>query len=428
MARQEPLVPMDFKPITVSWNITRRCNLLCEHCYIDASPGQSAAGELSTEEALAVVDDLATLNPELVLILTGGEPLLRKDLPAVITHAASKGFLVVLGTNGTFVDEHRAAELKDLGLSGVGVSIDSIDPSRHDAFRGQPGAFAKTLKGMRAMRAQRVDFLVEMSLTKENAGEVEAVARLAAAEGARAFNLFFLVPVGRGKEYYEADHGLYEEMFPRLHALQQAHAGAMMVNAKCAPHFRRYLYEHQPASPLLSNFLYGGCPAGLFYAAIGPTGDVHPCPYMDHPVGNVRRQPFSEIWRESGTLQALRARQLGGRCGDCEFRLLCGGCRCRALGATGDLLGEDPGCTFVPGTVSAAVIQPQSYGAYGVEARPKDRWTAGARERLGKIPFFARGMVTNAVESYADRHGIEIIDEAIMASIREQVAPRFLRP
>ena len=402
-----PASPPAFRPSLVSWNLTKRCNLRCPHCYMEG--GKAAAQELSTEECLGVLSELTDLGTEMV-ILTGGEPLLRRDVYDIARTAAGAGMWVVMGTNGVLVTEPVVAKMLECGVRGVAISLDSIDADRHDGFRGGRGAFAASLRALEACRAQGLEVLVQTTVMEENYDEIEPLLDLAQRLGAWSFNLYFLVRTGRGESMHELPPEKSEAMLRRLVALQQRYR-PMLVRAKCAPHFKRIAYEEGEAG-----LESGGCMAGVDYCRITPEGDVTPCPYMTAVAGNVREGGFTHVWQEAPLLASLRdPERLGGRCGACEFRDLCGGCRCRAYANTGDVLAEDPGCTYVPTGVP-------------LDVRPLV-WSPAARARLERIPIaFIRGKVERGVEAFARRHGApvvtaEMMEAAIQGSGR---APAFV--
>ena len=188
----------DFLPHVVAWNLTKRCNLSCTHCYISAGPFQTAEAELRTAECRRVVDELLAVNPSPMLILSGGEPLVREDLPEICAYASGRGATVVVGTNGTALTDARVATLKDAGVSGVAVSVDSLEEARHDLFRGGAHALERTVAALERLRAHRLDFVVQTTATPGNAAEIPRLVAWAAEQGAVCFNLYFLVPTGRG--------------------------------------------------------------------------------------------------------------------------------------------------------------------------------------------------------------------------------------
>ena len=412
-----------FLPHVVAWNLTRRCNLRCSHCYISAGPDQDAVGELDTEACRRVIDQLLAVNPAPMLILSGGEPLLRDDLAQIASHASSRGATVVVGTNGTLLTEARIVELMAAGVTGVAVSVDSLRPTYHDNFRRGANALADTTAAMVRMREHRLDFIVQTTATKGNAHEVPALIAWAAEHGAVSFNLYFLVPTGRGEQLTDLTAGEYESLLGVLTEQERAYRGAMMVRSKCAPHFIRRVYEETPDSPLLN--YQTRCPCGIQYCRITPEGTVTPCPYMPTVAGDLRVSTFGDIWKNSTVFGDLRRRELGGKCGICEYRLICGGCRARALATTGDYLAADPSCSYEP-TGERATI-PRREVSYGAPAARSLTWSAAAEERLKKIPSFVRGVVVKRIEDYARGQGLSTITPELLSEIRGAMPIDFSR-
>jgi radical SAM protein with 4Fe4S-binding SPASM domain len=199
----------------------------------------------------------------------------------------------------------------------------------------------------------------------------------------------------------------------------------LLIRAKCAPHFRRIMWEMNPDSPLLKNYAHGSCPAGKYYCRITPEGDVTPCPYMPVSAGNLRQSSFADLWRSAPVFDDLREAKLGGRCGACEFSKVCGGCRCRAYASYGDYLAEDPACSYQPGAHGGKLIELPATLTFGLAVDEELIWEPEARERLAAIPSFARGMVVKAVEAYARGRGAAIITPAILAAVRSSWGARF---
>jgi radical SAM protein with 4Fe4S-binding SPASM domain len=442
----------------VSWNLTQRCNLECAHCYLSASAGADTRGELTTAECRRVIDEIAAVNPNVFLILTGGEPLLRRDLFEIAAAAAERRFTTVLGTNGVLLREREAALMRQHGVLGASISLDSTDQAKHDAFRHLPGAWAGAVRATRVLTDAGLDFSLHMSVTEWNVGEVPAMIDLARTLGAKVLNFFFLVRTGRGRALTDIDAGAYEEILAYLARAQGVgqgppsfvqrllgrtpapeppssfedpwstpvgHADGLLIRAKCAPHFRRILWELNPSSPLLRNYAHGSCPAGKYYCRITPTGEVTPCPYMPVAAGSLRASSFSDLWREAPVFQDLRDPVLGGRCGACEFSKICGGCRCRAYATHGDYLAEDPACAYQPGAHGGEAIElPQAF-AFGLAEDYELTWDEEARERVRAIPSFARGMVVKAVEASARRRGDTVVTKDLLADVRARWGARF---
>jgi len=405
---------MDSTPFLISWNITKRCNLKCSHCYLNASELEHGEGELSTGDAMKVIDEIASVNPQAMLIFTGGEPLLRGDWRELTSYAAGKGFTVVMGTNGTLIDDLFAKDMISHGIKGVGISLDSIGPSYHDRFRGLEGAWERTVSAMKALRRNSLDFQVQLTVTRENYTELPDIIGYAYEKGAKAVNIFFLVCTGRGQEMTDITPEQYEETLEYLVRAERDYEGKMMVRARCAPHFLRIAHKLNPDSQLLKGAT-SGCIAGTGYFRITPEGDVTPCPYMPVKAGNLKKDSLAHIWKTSPVFHSLRNPAYEGRCRDCEFSDICGGCRARALSATSNLMGEDPWCKYEPETKS------QKPAPAGFKQGSEEiLWTNEASERLSKVPFFLRAMVKKGVERYAREKRLKEITPDIMAELRKR--------
>lgn len=392
-------------PYVISWNLTQRCNLRCRHCYIDASTAMP--DELSTEEALRVLDEIGEVCRETILILSGGEPLLRSDLDPLVEQASRLGMLVVLGTNGMMLTPARAHELAKRGLSGVGISMDSLLASRHDAFRGVAGAWRRTIQGIHCARRAGLEVQIQMTLTPHNFTELPQILRFARSVGVRVLTVFFLVCTGRGQALVNLTPEEQERALEWLVSVQQE---GVMIRPRCAPTFRRLLAQRRPDSLLLKSDA-GRCMAGKNYCRITPNGMVTPCPYLPLVAGSLREQSFETIWRSAPLFEVLRKPPLRGRCGACEYRELCGGCRARAFALNGDLLAEDPWCVYVPGTDKP------------LESRHEAAvvWTAEADSRIERVPFFVRRVVRSAVEALARKQGITTVTAEFLNKARSQM-------
>lgn len=407
----------DFTPFLISWNLTKRCNLRCGHCYLDASELESDKGELTTEESLKLIDDISVLAPGAMLILTGGEPLTRGDVFQLAGHATKRGLSAVLGTNGTLLTEESVLKLKEQGIKGVGLSIDSLDKSNHDTFRGLQGAWERTVNGIDALRKHGLEFQLQLSVTKNNYNEVEDIVEFAYRKGAKAANVFFLVCTGRGQDMTDITPHQYEKVLTKLADLDKKYEGKMMVRGRCAPHFLRVVKQRDPESPVMKGAT-SGCIAGTHYFRIAPEGDVTPCPYMPTVAGNVRKKSLRDIWEYSGVFHMLRNPRYNGRCADCEFSDVCGGCRARALAASGDIMGEDPWCEYKPEEGKKA----------DKSAVREIIWEDGALVRLENVPVFLRSMVKKGIEQYAKTKGLSRITPDIMEEMRKRVSSGGQRP
>ena len=445
---------MTHQVYSVSWNLTQRCNLQCAHCYMSAFAGADTGRELSTAECRRVIDEIAAANPNVFLILTGGEPLLRKDLFDIAARSADKGFTVVLGTNGVLLREPQARQMRQSGIQGASISLDSTDADKHDAFRHLPAAWRGAVRATETLRAEGLDFSIHTSITSWNVGEIPAMIDLAGELGAKVLNFFFLVRTGRGEGITDITPEQYEQILTYLARIQglgdgdgggsggrtsafdrpedpwtvpAGRSGGLIIRAKCAPFFRRILYTLDAKSPLLQNYAHGSCPAGKAYCRIMPEGEVTPCPYMPLAAGNLRERSFADIWQAAEVFQDLREPRLGGRCGPCEFSKICGGCRCRAYATYGDYLAEDPACGYQPGAFGGQVITLSEEQTFGLDAPLTVEWSPEAQARLQRLPSFARGMVITGVERYAAAHGIVRITPEVMQAVREQAESSFGR-
>ena len=378
---------------------------------------------MTTVEVLALIDSIARLSRETMLVLTGGEPLLRPDLDRLAHHAADLGLMVVIGTNGTMLDAGRVDRLIQAGVSGVGISLDSLDPVRHDAFRGVAGAWSRTMRGIDACRKAGLCFQIHFSVTNDNAAEFDDMVTFARESGALTLNLFFLVCTGRGQSFGSISRQTYDMVLRQTVQAAKSERG-VRVRAKCAPHFKRLAMELDPHWPITMAHGYeaGGCLAGTRYCRITPEGEVTACPYIEVSVGSIRQRDFAGIWEHAPAFHDLRDPVLGGRCGLCEYRKLCGGCRARPVSSGGGLMDEDPLCGYQP--PGRAVVEPLA------DTPSLMRWNGKAELRFQHVPFFVRGLVRRRVEEAVRRAGRdEVTLEDLHAAATDSVGrPPFVRP
>ncbi len=323
----------------VSWNTTNACNMYCDHCYRDA--GCKAEEELSTAEAKTLLEQIARAGFK-IMIFSGGEPLMRPDIVELVAYAASLGLRPVFGTNGTLITLEMAQKLKDAGAMGMGISLDSMDREKHNAFRKFPGAWEGAVQGMRNCRAAGLPFQIHTTVMEWNNHELEALTDFAVAEGAVAHHFFFLVPTGRAKtiEAESLRAEAYEDTLTRIMKKQQE--VDIELKPTCAPQFLRIA-----AQMGMKTRFRRGCLAGTAYCIISPRGKVQPCAYLNMELGDVRQTPFDEIWKNSEVLNKLRTLEYSGGCGSCEYKRACGGCRARAAYYhEGDYMAEEPWCLY----------------------------------------------------------------------------------
>lgn len=403
-------------PYLVAVNLTRRCNLACAHCYMDAEQrARPAADELSDEALGDLFREIAARAPGTILVLTGGEPLLHPGLESLVATGAAAGLRMVLGTNGVLLTAGKAARLKAAGLEGMGISLDSVSAASHDGFRGMPGAFARSCAAVRLCREAGMHAQIHFTVTKRNKAEIRAAVEMAKFLGASILNFFFLICVGRGESRMDLDPDQYEAALSEIAGLQ-ARTRGILVQTRCTPHFKRILHQRDPKSPYTRAEGYdgGGCLAASHYCRITPKGEVTPCPYIELSAGNLAAGGFWKIWDESRLFASLRDPSLlGGRCGGCEYKLLCGGCRARALVDAGDLMGEDPSCAYRPAGDAVLSAAPAPDPGAPVE------WTAEAKARLAKVPLFLRPVVKKKLEARARAEGVPVTAE-LMARHRAE--------
>ncbi|OAN51081.1 heme d1 biosynthesis radical SAM protein NirJ [Paramagnetospirillum marisnigri] len=343
----------------VIWNLIRRCNLACKHCY-SISTDKDFAGELSTDEVFAVMDDLKAFRVP-VLILSGGEPLLRPDIFTIAERAKAKGFYTALSTNGTLIDPVMADRIKAIGFDYVGISIDGIGAT-HDRFRALDGAFDASVAGIRALVEREVKVGLRFTMTMDNAGELPQVMALAEAEGVGKFYFSHLNYAGRGNKNRLDDASvqatrramltLFDTAWSHVEAGRQREFVTGNNDAD-GPYFLSWVRSRLPdkvahiAAKLVQ---WGGNASGVNVANIDNVGDVHPdTMWWNHTIGNVRQRAFSDIWPDtSDSLMAglkRHPRPVEGRCAACVHLAACNGnTRVRAQRVTGNVWAEDPGC------------------------------------------------------------------------------------
>ncbi|MBF0618534.1 MAG: radical SAM protein [Candidatus Omnitrophica bacterium] len=321
----------------ISWNITKECQLKCRHCYRDA--GAKQKGELTPAEGKELIEEIAKAGFK-ILIISGGEPLMRHDVYDLIAHAKAQGLRPVLGTNGLMITPEVVRKLKAAGLARAGISLDSIDARIHDDFRQEAGAWKGTIAAMKVCREEGLDFQIHTTVTTYNYKDVEKITDLAVELGAKAHHIFFLVPTGRGKDLEALIPSKeYQALLKKI--MKKQGEVAIELKPVCAPQFVPLAKEMG-----LETRFQRGCLAGVSYCCILPNGDVHPCPYFPKRVANVRDQKFSDMWKNAPLFKELRDANYTGQCGACEHKSSCAGCRARAYAESGDYMDFDPECIF----------------------------------------------------------------------------------
>jgi len=334
-------------PRLIAWEVTRHCLLACKHCRA-AAQSTPDPGELTTDECFRLLDNIASFAKP-IIILTGGEPMLRPDVYDIAARASSLGLSVAMAPCGVLINDETAARMVQSGVKRISLSLDGVTAQSHDGFRGVDGAFDACLRGIEAAKRAGLDFQVNTTVSKHNLAELHAILDLAVRLGASVFNPFLLVPTGRGKNL--ADQELtsqqYEQTLQWL-AERQNHPD-IQIRVTCAPHYQRIVRQLPARSS--SDRSPAGCMGGKSFAFISHRGKVQICGFLDVECGDVRRENynFRKIWDTSDVFLRVRdVNSYGGRCGYCEFRKVCGGCRARAYALTGDFLAEEPYCIYQP--------------------------------------------------------------------------------
>ncbi|MBN2332401.1 MAG: heme b synthase [Deltaproteobacteria bacterium] len=343
----------------IAWETTRSCNLSCIHCRASAEKGPYE-GELDTKEALAFLDTVASFSKP-VIILTGGEPLLRHDIYELAAYGTKLGLRMVMATNGTLVDESSIKKMIDSGIQRMSVSLDGSTAASHDAFRQVPGAFEASLKALEIAKKAGLEYQINTTITKINLEEIPAILDLAVSLGAVAHHIFLLVPTGRGKalEEQEIPPEQYESTLNWFY--DQRDKVPLQLKATCAPHYYRILRQRSKEEGKTVTFeshgldaVTRGCLGGVGFCFVSHTGDVQPCGYLEALAGNIRETNFRDIWEKSAVFSRLRNfNALEGKCGLCEYKRVCGGCRARAYEITGNYMAEEPYCTYEPKKAAA---------------------------------------------------------------------------
>lgn len=338
----------------VAWETTRNCNLSCVHCRAAATCGPYT-GELDTKASFRLLDQIAELGRPIV-ILTGGEPLLREDIFDIASYGTKLGLRMVMAPNGTLITEKTAKLMADSGIQRISVSLDGASAESHDTFRGVAGAFDGAISGIETAKAAGIEFQVNTTITKLNRDEIPKILSLAENLGAVALHIFLLVPTGRGKYIIEQSITArqYEDTLNWFY--DQKDKTNLQLKATCAPHYYRILRQRAKAEgKSVTVQTHGldavtrGCLGGTSFCFVSHRGIVQPCGFLDVNCGDVTETSFAEIWRNSEVFESLRDfDRLKGKCGICEYKSVCGGCRARAYEATGDWLAEEPLCTYQP--------------------------------------------------------------------------------
>jgi len=364
----------------VFWETTAGCNLECAHCRRLEVSKELMRNDLTTEEGRSLINQIAAVGRP-VLVLSGGEPLMRPDIFDLAAHAKNAGLLVALATNGTMIDPPLAERIAQTGFDRVSVSLDGSDATTHDRFRGQVGSFGRSMQALGHLRTAGVATQINCTIARHNQHQLGEILELGKRTGAVAVHYFLLVPVGCGEQIAEDQMLSTAEVEKRLLEIYQLEQGtSLQIKATCAPHYYRIIRQqgriarrasaprhadqtssgdaaehaqtpgHPAGHPHTQlHSVSKGCLAGTAVCFVSHDGQVFPCGYLPVACGDIRHQNFGDIWRENPVFADLRNPQkLTGKCGACEFKTVCSGCRARAFHQYGDLLAEEPYCEYLP--------------------------------------------------------------------------------
>lgn len=351
----------EFLPKWIAWEITQRCNLSCIHCRC-RSDETGEVGLFTTEKAKALIDQISDwVQP--VVVLSGGEPLLRKDIFEIASYGTKAGLRMCMATNGILVNDDVCEAIKSAGIKMVALSLDGPNAEVHDQFRRVHGAFEGVVSAARKFKQHSIPFLINSSFTERNKDYIADTFRLAKELSAQAWYMFMIVPIGRGEDILSEliKQPEYDEIL-EWHYNQEKNEDEILMRPTCAPHYFRLVKQfskkdksgYKPRDLKFATGAQKGCVAGQTICLIDAFGNVRPCSYLETVAGNVFQTPFREIWERSEVMISLRDfNSYRGRCGVCEYRFVCGGCRARAYAIKGDFLDEEPFCDYIPKKVSA---------------------------------------------------------------------------
>ncbi len=338
----------------IAWEVTRACNLNCAHCRASAVD-KPLPEEFTTKEALNLLDQIVAFASP-VIILTGGEPLLRPDIFELASYGTKLGLRMVMAPNGTLVTDNVAQKIKEVGIQRCSISLDGSNQKIHDNLRQVDGAFKGALKGIDNLKKAKVEFQINTTVTQRNVKDLPNILELIKELKANAWHIFLLVPTGRGKEMEEEEISPqeYEDTLNWFYEVQRD--TKIPMKATCAPHYYRIIRQRAKQEGIkVTRETHGldaitrGCLGGTAFCFISHIGEVYPCGYLEALAGNVREEPFQIIWKESKVFQDLRdVDNYQGKCGFCEYRRVCGGCRARAYAKTNNYLEEEPYCIYEP--------------------------------------------------------------------------------
>lgn len=341
----------------IAWEVTGACNLNCIHCRA-AAVNIPPPGELSTEEAFRFLDEVASFAKP-IIILTGGEPLMRADIFEIASYGTERGLRMVMSPNGTLINPMVTRKMLESGIKRVSISLDGSNPQIHDTFRRVQGAFEGALRGINYLKEAGISFQINTTVTKHNLNDLQAILEKVKELEADAWHVFLLVPTGRAKDMKEDEISPenYEKTLNWLYEVQRDEK--IFVKPTCAPHYYRIYRQRMKeegrkieTAQLSQHGLQAmtrGCLGGITFCFVSHFGEIYICGYLDVLAGDVRKEGIKEAWENSPLFNTLRDySNLKGKCGPCEYVKLCGGCRARAYALTGDYMAEEPYCVYQP--------------------------------------------------------------------------------
>ncbi len=342
----------DHSPMLVFYELTQACDLVCQHCRACAQ-SRSDPAELKTADSKRLIEQLTEFPEPPMLILTGGDPLKRQDIFELVEHAVACGLQVSITPSATpLVTREAIRRLRDAGISRLAISIDGADAATHDANRGVAGSFERSLEILSDARELGVETQINTTLTPANFNQIELMADRFADFDIALWSIFFLIPVGRAGQMPRLSAEECEQAFERL--WQQSKTQPYMIKSTEAPHYRRYVIQHQipkaaQADVRPRGFIPAGVNDGKGVMFVSHTGTIHPTGFLPVVCGVFPMQSVVQVYQDSPIFKGLRdSNRLQGKCGECEFRNVCGGSRARAYAVTGNIFAEEPDCSYQP--------------------------------------------------------------------------------
>jgi AdoMet-dependent heme synthase len=359
-------------PFLAIWEVTQSCDLACKHCRAAAQP-IAHPDQLTTDEGKALIDQIAAMHVP-IFVFTGGDPLKRQDVYELIRYAAGKGVHVAVTPSATpLLTREAMFKLKEAGLVRLGISLDGSTAEIHDAFRGLEGAWARTIQAVEWANEAGIPVQVHTTISRHNVNDLDNLCALFEKLAIVMWNVFFLVPVGRGQVGDLLSGEEFEQVFGKIYELSQR--VSFQIKTTEAMHYRRYLIQHnleerrlghghghgarpteyEPGAPTAdaqtrnANWTTRRVNDGKGFVFISHVGNVYPSGFLPIQAGNVKQTPLADIYRNAPIFKALRdTGRLEGKCGACEFKEICGGSRARAYALTGDPLAQEPCCIYQP--------------------------------------------------------------------------------